>query len=81
VADLGRKLFDRVATWTGHLVKLREAIFSTVERFNDAQGSLERFVLPSARKMRELGVGGEKEIPKVEPVDKLLRAVEPPKAE
>ncbi len=81
VADLGRKLFDRVATWTGHLSKLREAIFATVERFNDAQGSLERFVLPSARKMRELGVGGEKEIPKIEPVDKLLRPVEPPKPE
>ena len=81
VADLGKKLFEGVAVWTGHLQKLRESVFNTVEHFNNAQASLERYVLPRARKMKELGVGSDKEIAELKPVDKLLRAVETPKAE
>ena len=81
VAKLGKMLFESVATWIGHLQKLRSSVFETVESFNAAQASLERFVLPRARKMKELGVGSEKEIPPVEPVDKVLRPVEPPRIE
>jgi DNA recombination protein RmuC len=81
VADLGKRLLDRIAKWTEHLQRLRESIFNTVERFNEAQGSLERQVLPDARRMKELGVGSEKEIPELKPVDKLLRSAEIPKSE
>lgn len=79
VADIGKRLLDRIAVWAGHLQKLRESIFNTVERFNDAQGSLERYVLPDARRMKELGVGGDKELPELKPVDKLLRSADLPK--
>lgn len=81
VADLGKKLFEGVAVWTGHLQKLRDAVFNTVEHFNNAQASLERYVLPRARRMKELGVGSDKEVVELKPVDKLLRAVDVPKAE
>lgn len=79
VAALGKKLLDAVGAWTGHVQKLRGAIFDTVESFNAAQASLERNVLPKARQMKELGVQSEKEIPAIEPVDQVLRAVDPPR--
>jgi DNA recombination protein RmuC len=81
VAELGKKLFEGISVWTAHLQKLRDAVFNTVEHFNAAQASLERHVLPRARKMKELGVGSDKEIADLKPVDKLLRAVDAPKPE
>jgi DNA recombination protein RmuC len=81
VADIGKRLLDRISVWASHLQKLRESIFNTVERFNDAQASLERYVLPDARRMKELGVGAEKELPELKPVDKLLRSADVPKPE
>lgn len=75
VAALGKKLLEAVAAWTGHVQKLRGAIFDTVESFNAAQASLERNVLPKARQMKELGVQGEKELPAIEPVDKVPKPV------
>lgn len=81
VADLGKKLFEGVAVWTGHLQKLRDSVFNTVEHFNNAQASLERYVLPRARRMKELGVGSDKEVLEIKPVDKLLRPVDVPKIE
>jgi DNA recombination protein RmuC len=79
VADLGKKLFEGVAVWTGHLQKLRDSVFNTVEHFNNAQASLERYVLPRARRMKELGVGSDKEVVEIKPVDKLLRPVDVPR--
>ena len=78
VADLGKKLLDAVAVWATHLKRLRGAIFDMVQTFNNAQGSLEQNVLPKARRMKELGVQGEKEVPLIEPVNEVPRAVEFP---
>jgi DNA recombination protein RmuC len=79
VADLGKKLYEGVVAWAAHLQKLREALFSCVEHFNAGQASLDRNVLSRARRMRELGVVSDKELPAIEPVDELLRPVEPPR--
>ncbi|HYE98975.1 MAG TPA: DNA recombination protein RmuC [Planctomycetota bacterium] len=76
VAELGKKLFEGVSVWAAHLQKLRDAVFNTVEHFNAAQASLERHVLPRARRMKELGVGSDKEVLEIKPVDKLLRSVD-----
>jgi DNA recombination protein RmuC len=80
VAKLGAGLFEGVAIWAGHLRRLGESITGSVEHFNKAQVSLER-VLDKAQKMRELGVESGKELPEIKPVEKLLRAAEPPKVE
>jgi DNA recombination protein RmuC len=45
----------------------------SVDAFNSAVGSLERQVLPGARKFTELGVRPDKEIEALEPIDKLTR--------
>ena len=81
VADEGKKLLDAVNVWAGHFLKLRGAVFDLVQHFNAAQGSMERNVLPKAHRMKELGVATLKDIPAIEPVSEVPRAVESPKAE
>ena len=81
VADEGKKLLDAVNVWAGHFLKLRGAVFDVVQHFNAVQGSMERNVLPKAHRMKELGVATLKDIPSIEPVSEVPRAVELPKAE
>jgi DNA recombination protein RmuC len=47
----------------------------SVEAYNAAVGSLERQVLPGARKFTELGLRPAKEIEELAPIEKLARAV------
>lgn len=52
--DLSRELYSRLATLAGHVEKLGRSIESTVKHYNGFVGSLERQVLPSARKLQRL---------------------------
>lgn len=51
-----KELYDRLATFAGHLEKVGTALNRSVESYNKAMGSLEVRVLPSARKLEELKV-------------------------
>jgi DNA recombination protein RmuC len=52
--DLSRELYGRLATLASHVEKLGRSIESTVKHYNGFVGSLERQVLPSARKLSVL---------------------------
>jgi DNA recombination protein RmuC len=52
--DLSRELYSRLATTAAHIDKLGRAIKGTVNDYNKFVGSLERQVLPSARKLGAL---------------------------
>ena len=52
--DLSRELYGRLATLAGHVDKLGRSLESTVKHYNGFVGSLERQVLPSARKLNVL---------------------------
>lgn len=52
--DLSRELYSRIATTAAHIDKLGRAIKGTVNDYNKFVGSLERQVLPSARKLHAL---------------------------
>ena len=52
--DLSRELYGRLATLAGHVEKLGRSIESTVKNYNGFVGSMERQVLPSARKLNRL---------------------------
>lgn len=72
IKQLGEELFVRVATLTEHLGKLGKNLDSSVSQFNKVVGTLDRRVLPSARKFTELGISGEKKpLQEVEPIEKL----------
>jgi DNA recombination protein RmuC len=78
VSLLGKQLYERLATLAGHFVKLRRGLDTAVGSFNDAVGSLERSVLPSARRFPQLGVPVKNEIPQLEPVDRAARTLQAP---
>ena len=52
--DTSRELYGRLATMAGHIDRLGRSIESTVKNYNGFVGTLERQVLPSARKLNVL---------------------------
>lgn len=73
IQRLAEDLHGRVATFAGHMSKVGKQLASSVEHYNKAVGSLERSVLPGARKFVELGIQGKKSIEAVEPLEALPR--------
>lgn len=71
--DLGRTLYDRVGTLTGHLQTMRSGLERAVMGYNKCVGSLESRVLPAARRFVDMGVSVDREIPHLEPIDEVPR--------
>ncbi len=76
ISTLGAELHDRVSVMGGHMAKLGKALDSSVDAYNSAVGSLERNVLTSARKLRDLHVASEKDIPDLPPREGRTRALQ-----
>ena len=76
IRALGEELHQRLAAFAGHLAKLGRQLGSSVDAYNSAVGSLERNVLPGARKFRDMGVSGRKDIEQLEPVGAAVRKIE-----
>lgn len=81
IRTLAEDLYKRLAIFTSHLGKLGRSLGGSVDAFNAAIGSLERQVLPGARKFTELGVRPHREIELVDPVEKLARELQGGEAE
>jgi DNA recombination protein RmuC len=80
IRKLAEDLYGRITAFVGHLNKLGRQLHSSVEHYNRAVGSLERKVLPGARKFVELGIRPKKEMEQLEPLESLPRTmVEPGK--
>lgn len=73
IRDLGEDLYKRAATFAAHMAKLGRSLGGSVEAYNSAVGSLERQLLPGARKFSELGISTDREIEVLEPVERLVR--------
>ncbi len=74
ILELGQDLHRRLATFAGHLDKAGQRLGGAVEAYNSAVGSLERQVLPQARKFAELGAVGGESLAAPEPVQQLARS-------
>jgi DNA recombination protein RmuC len=72
---LAEDLYGRLATFVTHMNRVGRQLASSVENYNKAVGSLERSVLPGARKFTELGVHAKKEIEKLETLDPVPRTM------
>jgi DNA recombination protein RmuC len=80
IRKLAVDLYGRLSTFVSHLNKVGKQLNSSVENYNKAVGSLERNVLPGARKFAELGIRPKKEIEQTESIEALPRTlVETPK--
>jgi DNA recombination protein RmuC len=75
ISELGKEMYDRLAVWADHMVKLRQSLQRSVDVFNESVGSLEHRVMVSARRFKQSGISTEKEIPPLEPIDLALRPV------
>jgi DNA recombination protein RmuC len=73
IQELAEDLYKRLATFGEHLGRIGKSLGQSVDAYNSAVGSLERQVLPGARKFTELGLRPGREIEEIAPVDKLAR--------
>ena len=68
IGALGQELHDRLETFAGHMVSTRNSLNRTVESFNRGVGSLERNVLVSARRFKDMGISSSKDIPELDEI-------------
>jgi DNA recombination protein RmuC len=73
ISDLGRQLYDRIATYLEHFEKVGHGLETATKSYNAAVGSLEGALIPGARKFAELGAKGSKELPAIGPIETTPR--------
>ena len=74
ISDLGRELYKRLSTMGAHVTKLGRSLDGAVKSYNETVGSLERQVLPQARRFEQHGITGI-EPPELVPIDRQTRAL------
>ena len=75
IAEEGQVLCDRLNKFLGHLRKTGSSLNTAVGAFNEAVNSAESRLLPSARRMRELGATSQ-ELDGIPPIELQARAPE-----
>jgi DNA recombination protein RmuC len=79
ISELGRNLYDSIRTLAKHFSDLGARLNSSLEAYNRAIGSLEGNVLVKARRFRDLQAApNAEEIERIEPVDRVPRAIQAP---
>ena len=77
IAALGQEMHDRLGKFTEHIRKLGRQLGLAVGSYNDAVGSWESRVMPSARKFQELEAvttDGTKEIDELTKIETMVRS-------
>ncbi len=62
ISELGRELYERIRTLAEHFDDVGDHLGKSVHAYNKAVGSLEKRVLPQARRFQSLGAGRTKEL-------------------
>jgi DNA recombination protein RmuC len=75
IRSLGVELYERIGAVLGHVAKLGSSLNSAVANYNQTIGSLESRVLPTTRKMAELGAHTGKELPQPELIERQPREI------
>ena len=79
ISALASDLYSRIATFGEHMLKLGRNLSTAVGAYDDAVGSLERSVLPGARKLKDMHVQtGGKEISELKELGKSARSLSAP---
>ena len=74
ISQLGKELYERLATLADHWTGVGKNLGEAVNAYNKATGSLETRVMVSARRFRDLqAVSGDKEIRDLAPVESAPR--------
>ncbi len=73
IRELGEELYKRLAVFTEHLARLGKTLGTSVDHYNKAVGSLERNVMPGARRFSELGIQARKQMEEPTPLEQAPR--------
>ena len=76
IRRLAEDLYARLGTFRNHLGKLGNALEASLRAYNASVGSLERNVLPGARKFTELGVRTDKPIEDLTEIEVAVRTAD-----
>jgi len=76
IQTLGRELYDRLATMVDHLETVGRNIKQAADGYDRCIGSLERKLLPSARRFKDLGVSSTKQLETPEALDLHVRRID-----
>lgn len=58
IRELGHELYDRLRVLTGHFNGIKRGLETTLRAYNDAAGSMESRVLPTARRFHDMDGAG-----------------------
>lgn len=78
ISERGLDLYKRLAVFAGHIEKVGRGIEGAMKGYNDAVGSLERSVMPAARKFKDLQAmagADKKELSDLRPVESSARSI------
>ena len=79
IAEEGRILYDRVRVFGEHMTKLGQSLKQAVGRYNKSVGSLEKRVLPSAKRLETLGAApAGAALPELPPVETEPQGLQAP---
>jgi DNA recombination protein RmuC len=78
IRSLGVDLYERMGTVLSHIAKLGASLNSAVTNYNSVLGSLETRVMPTSRRMAELGARTDKELPQPELLERVPRELSAP---
>ena len=73
IKTLMKEHYTRTVSFSEHFSSVGKALDTAVRKYNDAVGSMESRLLPSSRKMKELGSIQADEIPVQRTIDREVR--------
>ena len=76
ISQLGQELYDRLRVLAEHINKVGRGLNTALNSYNSAVSSMERRVLVSARKFKDLGSSTSAELPEVTGLDGTPRQLE-----
>lgn len=74
ILDTAKEFYDRLQPWLKNLEGVGNRLEGAVKAYNDSMGSLEARVLPSARKIKDLGFQDRADLPQMKGVEKTVRS-------
>ena len=73
IRKIAEDLYKRLNTFTTHISNIGKNLERSNKAYNDAVGSLERSVLPGARKFKDMGINASNDLTELKPVETALR--------
>jgi DNA recombination protein RmuC len=78
ISELGKDLYNRMTRLADYLNQIGKGLTGANNAYNKAVGSLEARVLPAARRFKDLGAATGAEVPPIEPIETVPRALTAP---